>query len=99
MADADSDGSFSIGTTSWLGCSVCQRCVVPSGDANSGEAGPHFARTFAQRRQSQLPDWAPRAAFDHFYRLAINTKLNPGQSAVGLEPPMLRVGDRVTDRR
>jgi hypothetical protein len=47
--------------------------------------GPLFAR----RRQDSLPAWAPADRFDHFYRLAVNTRRAEGRPAV------LRVGDAV----
>ncbi len=81
---------FRIGSVHWLGTNPCQRCVVPTRDATTGEVTPAFQKTFAQSRQSRLPAWAPRDRFNHFYRLATNTQLSPGQL-----PGLLHVGDVV----
>ena len=67
---------FKVGEIEYRGHTICQRCPVPTRDSHTGEAIPGFARTFADRRQQSLPDWSPRAAFDHFYRVAINMSPN-----------------------
>jgi uncharacterized protein YcbX len=81
---------FAVGIVQFRGTTICQRCAVPTRDSRSGEAIPGFARRFGERRQSELPDWAPRERFDHFYRLMINTQL----VSLGDEG-MLHVGDAV----
>jgi uncharacterized protein YcbX len=81
---------FRVGSVSWLGTNPCQRCVVPSRDAASGEITPAFQKSFAVGRESNLPPWAPRDRFNYFYRLAVNTQLAPGQSSA-----RLRVGESV----
>ena len=63
---------------------------MPSRDTASGEIYPHFAKTFAQRRRETLPTWAPASRFDHYYRLAVNTRAAPAAA-----PCVLRVGDAV----
>jgi uncharacterized protein YcbX len=50
-----------------------------------------FQKTFAHNREQHLPTWAPRERFNHFYRLAVNTKLASGQSSA-----VVRVGDIVS---
>jgi hypothetical protein len=95
VAGAGPEGHFSIGEATWRGRTICQRCAVPTRDSKTGEVIPHFARTFARQRERQLPAWAPRAGFDHFYRLAINMQLITGQPATKRGPLILRVGDRV----
>jgi uncharacterized protein YcbX len=82
---------FTIGDVAWLGVNPCQRCVVPTRDALTGETDRGFQKTFAERRRAALPAWAPAERFDHFYRLAVNTKLATGDS-----PGRLRVGDAIT---
>ncbi|MEX2170141.1 MAG: MOSC N-terminal beta barrel domain-containing protein [Pirellulales bacterium] len=79
---------FAIGDVRWLGVNPCQRCVVPSRDSHTGVVHAGFQRQFAVRRQASLPEWAPRARFDHFYRLTINTRLADENTA-----SHLRVGD------
>lgn len=81
---------FRIGEVRWLGMKACERCVVPTRWSQDGEATRGFQKTFAQTRQRQLPSWAPAEQFDHFYRLAVNTRLAPDQ-----DPAILRVGDEI----
>jgi len=83
-----SDVPFQIGGVRWLGAAACQRCAVPTRASDTGQATPRFQNTFSARRRESLPPWAPAARFDHFYRLAVNTRLAEGQL-----PAMLRVGD------
>lgn len=65
---------FWVGGIVFEGVNPCQRCVVPSRDTQTGEAIPGFSRIFAQRREENLPSWASASRFDHFYRLAVNTR-------------------------
>lgn len=78
---------FRIGSALLDGVNPCQRCPVPTRSPTSGEAFPRFAKTFAERREEQLPEWAARSRFNHFYRLTVNTK--PSQ------PATILVGDDV----
>ena len=80
---------FRIGDVELLGMNPCARCIVPTRDALNGESIPQFAKSFARQRQQMLPDWAPAERFDHFYRLAVNTRSAAGASRV------LRAGDAV----
>jgi uncharacterized protein YcbX len=79
---------FQISDVHWLGVTACQRCVVPSRASDTGDPTPNFQRSFATHREAQLPAWAPRSRFDHFYRLAVNTRLAPASPG-----GTLRVGD------
>ena len=79
---------FAVGAVRWLGVNPCQRCVVPSRDSHLGTAIERFQREFASRREASLPAWAPRARFDHFYRLTVNTRLAADNTA-----SYLQVGD------
>lgn len=82
--------SFGVGEVRFVGTGVCQRCAVPTRDPVSGAPTLGFQRTFATRRQESPPSESPRAAFDHFYRLAVNTRpLTPGGG-------VLRRGDVVS---
>jgi uncharacterized protein YcbX len=80
---------FRIGELLFEGTNPCQRCVVPARDPDDGMAWPRFQKTFADRRRQHLPEGVARAAFDHFYRFAVNTRIVPGQAG-----RRLRVGDR-----
>lgn len=80
---------FRVGEAELIGTNPCARCVVPSRDPRSGEVIPGFAKEFARQRQAHLPEWAPRDRFDHFYRLAVNTRPASGRAVT------IRVGDPV----
>lgn len=87
---AGTEVPFRIGALRWLGIKACQRCVVPTRSSLAGGVTRGFQKTFVTERERTLPDWATRQRFDHFYRLAVNTRLAPGQ------PPItLRRGDAV----
>ena len=81
---------FRIGDVLIDGVNPCQRCVVPPRDPSSGESYPDFSNTFRARRERTLPPWAERSRFNHFYRLAINTRVPSDQAG-----KVLAVGDRV----
>jgi MOSC domain-containing protein len=66
---------FRVGDVEFAGTNPCQRCIVPTRDAATGAAWPSFAKAFARQRKATLPAWAERSRFDHFYRLAVNTRL------------------------
>jgi uncharacterized protein len=66
---------FQIGTVKFLGVNPCQRCPVPGRDSNTGIPTPDFQKTFGQQRQATFPDWGERSRFNHFYRLAVNTRI------------------------
>lgn len=81
---------FTVGGARFIGVNPCQRCVVPTRSLTIGAIWPGFSKMFAERRAATLPAWAPRARFDHFYRLALNTLPAPNQ-----EDAVIRVGDEV----
>src|SRR5271154_2181951 len=66
---------FRIGEVAFLGHNPCQRCVVPTRDAGSGEPIPGFQKKFMEMRKQELPPWANAQRFNHFYRFAVNTSL------------------------
>ena len=72
--------AFAIGAVQFDGVNPCARCVVPSRDAETGAVTPAFAKTLAERRAASLPHWANRTRFDHYYRLAVNTRIAPSQA-------------------
>jgi len=81
---------FTIGDVVFDGINPCQRCVVPARDPLTGLSVADFARRFVELRKKHLPDWAESSRFNHFYRLAINTRLVANSPA-----QMLRTGDGV----
>jgi hypothetical protein len=63
------------GQASWWANNPCARCAVPARDPFTGAVTPPgFQKRFADLRKANLPEWADRARFDHFYRLAVNTR-------------------------
>ncbi|MCW3060128.1 MAG: putative Fe-S protein [Capsulimonas sp.] len=86
----DENVCFSIGDVQFEGTNPCQRCIVPTRNTKTGEPTDNFAEIFRARREATLPDWANRERFNHFYRLAVNTRLAPSELG-----KMLRVGDEV----
>ncbi|MEM9003837.1 MAG: MOSC N-terminal beta barrel domain-containing protein [Cyanobacteria bacterium P01_F01_bin.86] len=82
---------FQIGDVVLQGINPCQRCVVPTRDALTGEVTPAFQKKFIQQRAATLPAEVARSRFNHFYRLAVNTRIAP--QTVGSS---VQVGDRVS---
>lgn len=82
---------FQIGTVELLGNNPCQRCVVPTRDHLTGQPYHNFQKSFIVQRQATLPDRAALSRFNHFYRLALNTKIFASETG-----KILRVGDAVS---
>ena len=82
---------FKVGKAGFLGIKPCQRCVVPTRDALTGEATAQFQQTFTYQRDATLPAWTARSRFNHFYRLAVNTRLSPQT-----ESRVMQVGDPIS---
>jgi uncharacterized protein YcbX len=79
---------FRIGDVAFEGSNPCARCPVPSRDARTGEIIPDFTRRFSERRRAALPSWSPESRFDHYYRLATNTRVPSTETG-----KLLRLGD------
>ncbi len=79
---------FRIGEVNFEGSNPCARCPVPARDPQTGADLTGFQKRFSDLRRETLPPWAPVARFDHFYRLATNTRVAPTETG---KP--LRVGD------
>jgi uncharacterized protein len=79
---------FRIGEVNFEGSNPCARCPVPARDPQTGADLAGFQKRFSDLRRETLPPWAPAARFDHFYRLAVNTRV-----AVTETGKALRVGD------
>jgi uncharacterized protein YcbX len=79
---------FKIGEINFEGSNPCARCPVPPRNPLTGEILDGFQKRFTQLRESTLPPWSPRLRFDHFYRLATNTRVAPSEST-----KLLHVGD------
>jgi len=79
---------FRVGEVAFEGSNPCARCPVPARDPRTGEDLHGFQKRFSELRRAQLPPWSPAARFDHFYRLATNTRVAPTEHG-----KLLRVGD------
>jgi uncharacterized protein YcbX len=66
---------FKIGDVAFEGSNPCARCPVPGRDSRTGADSAGFQKRFTEMRRVQLPAWAPADRFDHFYRLATNTRV------------------------
>ena len=81
---------FRIGEVSFEGSNPCARCPVPPRDPHTGVIIPGFQKIFSDYRRSHVPAWCPEARFDHYYRLATNTRVASSESG-----KILRVGDLI----
>jgi uncharacterized protein YcbX len=82
---------FTIGEVHFEGSNPCARCPVPPRDPQTGCNLDGFQKHFTHQRQATLPNWSPRDRFDHFYRLATNTRVASTESQ-----KLLRVHDPLT---
>jgi uncharacterized protein YcbX len=79
---------FRIGEVNFDGSNPCVRCPVPPRDPHTGVIIPGFQKIFSDYRRSHVPAWCPEARFDHYYRLATNTRVASSEAG-----KILRVGD------
>jgi uncharacterized protein len=79
---------FRIGEVNFEGSNPCARCPVPPRNPRTGEIIPGFQKRFSDFRRSNIPRWTPEARFDHYYRLATNTRVASSETG-----KLLRVGD------
>ncbi|MEM7554339.1 MAG: MOSC N-terminal beta barrel domain-containing protein [Cyanobacteria bacterium P01_A01_bin.84] len=82
---------FKVGNIDFFGINPCQRCIVPTRNAVTGERSLNFQKVFIDKRQETLPEWVTRSRFNHFYRLSVNTKLADGENG----NKIIRVTDEV----
>jgi uncharacterized protein len=81
---------FRIGECLFDGNNPCQRCAVPPRDPFTGDGYANFSQIFRRKREQTLPAWAEKSRFNHFYRLAVNTKVPEDQAG-----KTVQVGDVV----
>jgi uncharacterized protein len=79
---------FRIGEVAFEGSNPCARCPVPARDPQTAADLLGFQKRFSDLRRETLPPWAPAARFDHFYRLALNTRVAPTETR-----KLLSIGD------
>ena len=82
---------FRIGEVNFEGSNPCARCPVPARDPQTAADLAGFQKRFSDLRRETLPPWAPAARFDHFYRIATNTRVAPTETG-----KLLRTGDPLT---
>ncbi len=88
FAKAGETVPFKIGDVQFLGTNPCQRCPVPTRDNYTGEIYPEFQKIFTSQREATLPMNVVRSRFNHFYRLALNTRIPLTEAG-----KVLRIGD------
>jgi uncharacterized protein len=71
---------FTIGQVEFEGINPCQRCIVPTRDSRTATPTPQFQKTFLAERSASLPPIINRDRFNHFYRLAVNTRIPPSEA-------------------
>ena len=81
---------FKVGNVEFMGVNPCQRCVVVTRDPQTGQPYPKFQKTFIQQRKNTLPEWTERSLFNHYFRLAVNTRLSPSEAG-----KTIAVGDKI----
>jgi uncharacterized protein len=77
---AETPRLFAIDNIQFAGINPCQRCIVPTRDALTANPTPQFQKTFLAARSASLPAAINRDRFNHFYRLAINTRIAPSEA-------------------
>lgn len=82
---------FKIGSVLFQGINPCQRCIVPTRNAITGEPYPNFQKILSAQRQKYLPPWVNKSRFNHFYRLAVNTIIPESEAG-----KTLSIGDKFT---
>ena len=83
---------FQIGSLKFVGVNPCQRCIVPTRDAITGDVYSDFQKIFIQKRKETLPEWVNKSRFNHFYKLTVNTRLVEGE----IGDRVIKVGDEVS---
>ena len=81
---------FRIGEVQFEGSNPCARCPVPPRNPQTGAIIPGFQKIFSDYRRSHIPTWTPEARFDHYYRMATNTRVAASESG-----KLLRINDPV----
>src|SRR5882724_6382176 len=81
---------FRIGEVNFEGSNPCARCPVPPRNPRTGEIIPGFQKRLSDFRRTSIPSWTPEARFDHYYRVATNTRVASTESG-----KILRVGDSI----
>ncbi|MBV6623364.1 MAG: MOSC N-terminal beta barrel domain-containing protein [Rivularia sp. (in: Bacteria)] len=84
--------NFKIGNLHFVGVNPCQRCIVPTRNAVTGKVNCDFQKIFINKRRETLPGWVNKSRFNHYYKLAVNTRL----ASKKLENQVIKIGDEIT---
>ena len=87
-ADENYAVRFKIGEVAFEGSNPCARCPVPPRNPRTGEELVGFQKKYTDMRRNSLPSTSPADRFDHFYRLATNTRVPSTEQG-----KVIRVGD------
>jgi len=87
-ADPNAMVRFRIGEVNFEGSNPCARCPVPPRNPQTGAEFTGFQKRFTELRRATLPSWSARERFDHYYRMATNTRVASTESG-----KLLRVND------
>ncbi len=82
---------FHVGTVQFFGVNPCQRCIVPTRDPLTGQPYPDFQKKFVEQRKATFPAGVEASRFNHYYRLAVNTRAHSSEAG-----KTIQVGDLVT---
>ena len=82
---------FKVGDVNFMGVNPCSRCKVITRDPQTGNPYPKFQQIFIAQRKITLPQWTYRVQFNHFFRLAVNTRLSPREAG-----KVINIEDKVT---
>ena len=92
FSESDNFVDFKIGNLQFIGVNPCQRCIVPTRDAVTGQVNSDFQKIFIKKRRETLPEWVNKSRFNHFYKLTVNTRL--ADAEVGNQ--VIQVGDEIS---
>lgn len=92
FSESDNPINFKIGNLQFVGVNPCQRCIVLTRDAVTAEVNSSFQKTFINKRRETLPEWVNKSRFNHYYKLAVNTRLANEQSG----NQVIKVDDEIT---
>jgi len=92
FTDSEQTVRFQVGNVEFMGVNPCQRCIVVTRNPQTGQPYPKFQKTFIEQRKKTLPEWTERSRFNHFFRLAVNTRLAATETG-----KIIQIGDSVID--
>ena len=81
FTEANQTVDFQIGNVKFIGVNPCQRCVVVTRNSQTGTQLSSFQKTFVAQRRQTLPKWSNKSRFNHFFRLAVNTRIPTSEEA------------------